>query len=234
MSDISFAIAIILKVNYLKIVLVSTMQIKLRYLMAKLDTKSKMVHAAIDLFHRQGVNATSIDQILESSGTGKSQFSHYFKTKEGLVHEALTYLHNVISSGEAATGYDIKSWKEMDQWFQGFIDFQKSVDFERSCPIGTIGNDVASNQENLRKDVVEFLLWSRGRLANFFEERKNAGELLEKVDPEALADFCIAIMQGGMLLTKMKRNSDMFENAADQARAYIKSLRVTTKRKPLN
>jgi AcrR family transcriptional regulator len=200
--------------------------------MAKLDTKNKMVHAAIDLFHRQGVNATSIDQILEHSGTGKSQFSHYFKTKEGLVHAALTYLHDVIKSGDAATGYDITSWAEMDQWFQGFIAFQKSVNFERSCPIGTIANDVADNQENLRKDVIEFLSWSRGRLAQFFEERKNAKELPAQVDPEALADFCIAVMQGGMLLTKIKRSSDMFENAADQAQAYIKSLREKAKRKP--
>jgi len=201
--------------------------------MEKIDTKTKMIHAAIDLFHRQGVNATSVDQILTSSGTGKSQFSHYFKTKEGLVHAALIYLHHVIKNGEAQTGYDIKSWKEMDQWFQGFIDFQKSVNFERSCPIGTIGNDVTDNQENLRKEVVEFLSWSRGRLAQFFEERKRAGELLSKANPEALADFCIAIMQGGMLLTKMNRNSDMFENAAGQARAYIKSLRVKAKRKPM-
>ncbi|RYE39069.1 MAG: TetR family transcriptional regulator, partial [Sphingobacteriales bacterium] len=210
----SFAIAIILKINYLKIVLVSTIEIKLRCLMAKLDTKNKMVYAAIDLFHRQGVNATSIDQILESSGTGKSQFSHYFKNKEGLVHAALTHLHALISSGEAQTGYEIRSWKEMDQWFQGFIDFQKSVNFERSCPIGTIGNDVTCEQETLRKDVVEFLSWSRGQLARFFREKKRTGELLKNTDPDALADFCIAIMQGGMLLTKMKRSSDMFENAA--------------------
>ena len=190
-----------------------------------------MLQAAIDLFHRQGVNATSIDQILESSGTGKSQFSHYFKTKEGLVHAALTHLHKVIKSGGAATGYEITSWKEMDQWFQSFIDFQKSVNFERSCPIGTIGSDVADTQEHLRKDIVEFFSWSRGRLAGFFEERRSAGELPAKVNPEALADFCIAIMQGGMLLTKINRNSDMFENAADQAQAYIKSLRVKAKRK---
>lgn len=199
--------------------------------MAKLETKNKMIQAAIDLFHRQGVNATSIDQILENSGTGKSQFSYYFKTKEGLVQASLTYLHDVIKSGKAATGYDITSWKEMDHWFQSFIDFQQSVNFERSCPIGTIANDLISNQDNLRKDVVEFFLWSRGRLARFFEERKNAGELPKKVDPEALADFCIAIMQGGMLLTKINRNSEMFENAASQAQTYIKLLRAEVKRK---
>lgn len=198
--------------------------------MTKLETKDKMVHAAIDLFHRQGVNATSVDQILAASGTGKSQFTHYFKNKEGLIHAALTHLHHVISSGEALTGYDITSWAQMNRWFQDFIDFQRSVNFERSCPIGTIGNDVAGNQENLRQDLLDFFSWSRGRLAQFFEARKRAGELPKKVDPEALADFCITIMQGGMLLTKINRSSDMFENAAGQAQAYIKSLRMEAKR----
>lgn len=185
-----------------------------------------MVLAAIDLFHQQGVNATSIDQILAKSGTGKSQFSHYFKTKEGLVHATLVYLHEVIQDGKADTGYDVKTWKDMDRWFQSYIDFQKSVSFERSCPIGTIGNDIASDQTDLRKDVIEFLIWSCGMLAQFFRERKSAGELPARIHPEALADFCIVIMQGGMLLTKIKRDSDMFENAADQARAYLRSLRI--------
>ena len=194
--------------------------------MEKPDTKTKMIYAAIDLFHRQGVNATSIDQILANSGTGKSQFSHYFKTKEGLTQAALVHLHNLIESGEAQTGYEINSWKEMDQWFQSFIDFQTSVNFERSCPIGTIGNDVADNQKSLRKDVVDFFSWSRRRLALFFDERKRAGELSTKIDPVALADFCITVMQGGMLLTKINRSSEMFENAASHARTYIKSLRT--------
>jgi AcrR family transcriptional regulator len=194
--------------------------------MAKLDTRLKMVNAAIDLFHRNGVNGTSVDQILEKSGTGKSQFSHYFKTKEGLVGAALDQLYKMIIEGEAATNYEVKSWKDMDQWFRSHIDFQKSVSFERSCPIGTIGNDITSDQHHLRRGVIEFLRWSRTRLAQFFAERKSAGELPAKIKPEELADFCVAIMQGGMLLTKMTRDCEIYENAANQARAYIKSLRI--------
>jgi len=194
--------------------------------MAKRDTRLKMVNAAIDLFHRNGVNATSVDQVLEKSGTGKSQFSHYFKTKDGLVGAALEQLYKIIKEGDAATNYEVKSWKDMDGWFRTHIDFQKSVSFEQSCPIGTIGSEIASEQKHLRKGVIEFLKWSRGALAQFFAERKRAGELPAKIKPEELADFCITIMQGGMLLTKMTRDSEIFEHAANQARAYIKSLRI--------
>ena len=185
-----------------------------------------MIVSALGLFHLQGVNATSIDQILAQSNTGKSQFTHYFKNKEGLVHSVIQYLHEAIRDGKSPTGYDIKTWKDLDQWFQQYIDFQKSVKLSLSCPIGTIGVDVTDNQQVLRQDVQMFLQWARSQLARFFAEKKAAGELINSVKPDALADFCIAIMQGGMLLTKMKRDSDMFENAANQALTYIKSLRV--------
>jgi AcrR family transcriptional regulator len=190
-----------------------------------------MLEAALDLFHRQGVNATSIDQVLARSRTGKSQFSHYFKTKDGLIHAVLQYLHEVIRSGAVPTGYDVRTWKDFERWFQAYIDYQKSVGCERSCPVGTIGNDVANDQELLRQDLLLFLQWSRGQLARFFAERKAAGELIASADPESLADFCISIMQGGMLLTKMKRDTDMFEGAAAHALAYLRSLRLRPRAK---
>ena len=47
-------------------------------------TKQKMIHAAMDLFHAQGVRATSPQEVMANSDTGKSQFYHYFGSKEGL------------------------------------------------------------------------------------------------------------------------------------------------------
>jgi TetR/AcrR family transcriptional regulator, transcriptional repressor for nem operon len=191
----------------------------------KTDTKERMISAALDLFHLYGVNGTSIDQVLEKSSTGKSQFSHYFKSKDGLVHAVIQYLDKGIRSGLTPTGYNIHTWREMEGWFDTYIAFQKSVDCERSCPLGTIGNDLLSDQPLLRQDVRLFLEWGRGQLTRFFAERKAAGELVASADPDGLADLCISVMQGGMLLTKIKRDTDIFENAAQQALAYIKSLR---------
>jgi TetR/AcrR family transcriptional repressor of nem operon len=194
--------------------------------MARSEARTRMIEAAIDLFHLHGVNATSVDQILARSNTGKSQFSHYFKNKEGLVQAAIQYLDDVIRKGEAPTGYDVRTWRDFDRWFQRYIDFQLATRCERSCPIMTIGNDLSDAQEAPRRDIRAFLSWSRGQLARFFAERRAAGELVASADPDQLADLCIAVMQGGMLVTKVKRETDLFENAAAQVRAYVRSLRV--------
>ena len=57
------------------------------------DTRMRIIRTAADLFHQQGARATSPDEIIEASRTGKGQFYRYLKSKEGLIHEVLqTYL----------------------------------------------------------------------------------------------------------------------------------------------
>ena len=53
------------------------------------ETRQRIIRTAADLFHKQGARATSPDEIIEASRTGKGQFYHYFKSKEGLIHEVL-------------------------------------------------------------------------------------------------------------------------------------------------
>src|SRR5699024_4451671 len=115
--------------------------------------------AAIDLFHQFGINGTSVDQILEKSNTGKSQFTHYFKNKDGLIRESIHFLDAVVRSGKVESNYEIETWKDFESWLQRYIDFQKSVNFERSCPFGTIGADLSNDQELIRKDICLFLTW---------------------------------------------------------------------------
>ena len=143
---------------------------------------------------------------------------------------AIQFLDAVIRSGQAETGYDVRSWRDFDRWFEQYLEFQRQTQCERSCPVMTIGNDLSEAQPAPRRDIQMFVEWSRGQLARFFAERRAAGELVAQAKPEQLADLCIAVMQGGMLVTKVKRDTDLFANAAAQVRAYVRSLRVARPR----
>ncbi|HUE95440.1 MAG TPA: helix-turn-helix domain-containing protein, partial [Longimicrobiaceae bacterium] len=54
-------------------------------------SKARIVEAAARLMHVNGVAATSVDEVLAESGAGKSQFYHYFRTKDELVEGVLEY-----------------------------------------------------------------------------------------------------------------------------------------------
>ncbi len=49
------------------------------------DTKGKIVDAAWKLFYEQGYDATTVDEIIEESGTSKGSFYHYFDGKDALL-----------------------------------------------------------------------------------------------------------------------------------------------------
>ncbi|MDO4492946.1 MAG: TetR/AcrR family transcriptional regulator [Clostridia bacterium] len=55
------------------------------------DTKAKIVTAAWDLFYRQGYDDTTVDDIVELSGTSKGSFYHHFESKDALLG-SLAYL----------------------------------------------------------------------------------------------------------------------------------------------
>jgi AcrR family transcriptional regulator len=55
------------------------------------NTKSKIVSAAWSLFYEQGYDDTTIDEIVEASGTSKGSFYHYFDGKDALL-SSLSYL----------------------------------------------------------------------------------------------------------------------------------------------
>ena len=55
------------------------------------NTKSKIVDAAWRLFYEQGYDDTTVEDIIEESGTSKGSFYHYFDGKDALL-SSLSYL----------------------------------------------------------------------------------------------------------------------------------------------
>ena len=55
------------------------------------NTKGRIVSAAWQLFYRQGYDDTTIEEIVEASGTSKGSFYHYFDGKDALL-SSLSYL----------------------------------------------------------------------------------------------------------------------------------------------
>jgi TetR/AcrR family transcriptional repressor of nem operon len=194
------------------------------------DTRMRIIRTAADLFHQQGARSTSPDEIIEASRTGKGQFYHYFKSKEGLIHEVLqTYLQE-IKSGTAQVNYEIKSWRDLEQWFLSHLELQKNYDMTRGCPFGTLGNEATQNDELIRQDVSLIFEVVKNKLAVFFVKEKAKGRLAKRASEESMADFCIATIQGAMLMGKIKRSSRTVETTVQEALAHLKSHLIKPKR----
>src|SRR5262249_16907311 len=95
------------------------------------DTRLRMIQVAADLLHRKGIHATSADEIIEASRTGKGQFYHYFGSKQGLVREVLKTHLDAIITGTSPINYDIQSWSDLEKWFRAHLEMQKRFSMTR-------------------------------------------------------------------------------------------------------
>lgn len=55
------------------------------------NTKGRIITAAWDLFYEQGYDDTTVEEIIEKSGTSKGSFYHYFEGKDSLLG-SLSYI----------------------------------------------------------------------------------------------------------------------------------------------
>src|SRR5262245_7940535 len=190
-------------------------------------TKQRLIETASDLFHMKGVASTSPDDIIEISKTGKGQFYYYFKNKNDLVHQVLETHLGMIESGTAPVRYDIASWDDLERWFLDQVELQKRFEMTRGCPFGTIGNGLTGQDELIRLDLCRIFDAVRMRIAAFFIKEKAQGRLAQGVDDEHLADYCIAVPQGAMLMGKIKRSSQAVAIAMGEALAHLKQFALS-------
>lgn len=193
------------------------------------ETRLRIIRTAADLFHKQGVRATSPEEVIEASRTGKGQFYHYFGSKKGLVHDVLQTHLEAIKTGAAPVNYDIGSWGDLERWFMDHIELQRRFDMTRGCPFGTIGSEVTENDELIRQDLCLIFEVVKGKLIAFFVKEKAKGRLAKGANEQTLADFCLATVQGAMLMGKIQRSSQPAETAMKEALSHLKRFAVSAK-----
>lgn len=100
--------------------------------------KDRMVRAAAELFHRQGLGATSPDEVFRAAGAESQNFYYHSKSKQGVVHAVLRCYLRAIENAAAPINYEVHSWQDLENWFNAQIELQRSFTMTRSCPFGTI------------------------------------------------------------------------------------------------
>lgn len=197
------------------------------------NTKLRMIRAAADLFHKQGVHLTTPEVVVKAAGATMNQFYHHFANKEGLVHDVLRTYYNAIKDAAGPVNsidYQISCWRDLEKWFLAHIKLQKRFHMKRGCPFGTIGNELTGEEGAVREDLSRIFDLVKSKLAAFFAKEKSEGRLAKNASAELLADFCIATIQGAMLLGKVRKNSRPVEMTVREALAHLKGYSIAQNR----
>jgi TetR/AcrR family transcriptional repressor of nem operon len=185
------------------------------------DTKRRIVAVASDLMYERGVSAVSVGDVLDASGTGKSQFYHYFSSKEELVAEVLW--HQLGRVLEDQSFFQLDTWDGIQTWLEALIAMQQTRREFRGCPLGSLAAQVLDQSDHLRSRAAEAFAHWETALAAALETMRDRGQLRDDADPQVLAETTIAILQGGYLLASTKRDATSMRNTVVVALAHLQS-----------
>ncbi len=174
-------------------------------------TKGRIVELAAALMYERGVSATSIEDILVASGTGKSQLYHYFSSKEELVAEVLR--HQLQQVMQEQSLFQLDTWEGISAWFQAMVDMQQDQRGYRGCPLGSIVSELVDQGELLRSQAADAFTRWESSLGDGLRAMQARGLLRDDADPYALAESTIAVLQGGYFLSSTKRDIRPMRNA---------------------
>lgn len=195
-------------------------------------TRDRILRGAAELVHVRGVHGTSVDDVLVASGTGKSQFYRYFGSKDELVREILHYQMEGWLKRSRPLLAQLDSWRGFEEWFSRIVAFQTRRGFVGGCPIGSLAAEMADADRTLRLEIADAFRTRRHFIAMGLTRMKERGEMIESADPEALSEFVLAIIQGGLLLAAAEKDGKVLRHALDQALAHLRSFAIETSTTP--
>lgn len=124
-------------------------------------TRAKIVDATADLVFERGATGTSLDDVRAATGTSKSQLFHYFPggKRELLAAVAERQTERVLDA-QRPTLEKLDSWAALRRWRNGVIALQRQLHCAGGCPIGSMANELAEHDPQLRSLLAEsFATW---------------------------------------------------------------------------
>lgn len=186
-------------------------------------TRARIVEAAAGLIHRQGVHGTSVDEILEAADAGKSQFYHYFESKDDLVRAVLAHQMQRSLREAVPVLARLDRWEGIEEWFRIIREGERERGFVGGCPVGSLAAEMAGSDEELREDLAEAFRIKGRYLLKGLRAMKERGELADGADPEALTRFTLATLQGALLMASTERDEGTLRTALDEALRHLRS-----------
>jgi TetR/AcrR family transcriptional regulator, transcriptional repressor for nem operon len=190
-------------------------------------SKRRIIAAAKDLFHQRGVRATHVDEIVEASGVSRREFSRSFRSKQKLAKEVVLAYLVEIESGGSRLHPKLASWRDFERSLAEHVTFLDKFNMLRGCPLAIIGNELTEKDDATRQVLSIVFEALTKRMIAFFRKQKTEGHLSRSTNEERLAEFCVAVIQGAILVGKVRGESEAVERVLDEVTNHFAQLRLS-------
>jgi AcrR family transcriptional regulator len=174
--------------------------------------------------YRNGVAATTLDEVCEASGTSKSQLYRHFSDKNALVQAVIGLRAAQVIARETERLGGLDSVRGLELWRDALVRSNELQNGAYGCALGSMANELADSNVEARVLLNDTLEQWEHLLVGGFERMRTSGFLREDVDPQKLAVGVMAALQGGYLLAQAAHDTTPMKVALDMAIEHVRSL----------
>ncbi len=184
-------------------------------------TRDRIVAAAAELVRANGVRATSVDDVIAAAGVSKSQLYHYFDDKADLIRAVVDRTKTVLLDLQQPYLDRLGDWAGIGAWLDAIAADEASRHARGGCPLGSLVPELADSDEPARQLLARAFDDWQHHLTEGLRQLQARGQLHADADPERLATATMASLQGGLLLSQVRRNPGQLRVALDAALAHL-------------
>lgn len=187
-------------------------------------TRARIVDAAARLMIEKSVAGTRTDDVREAAGVSASQIYHYFEDKPALVQAVIGHATDLVLQAQQPVLGQLDSMAALRSWRDHVVELQRSRGCAGGCPLGSLAGELAEDGDSARAQLAAgFTRWESA-LRSGLTSMHERGELRLEADPEELALALLSALQGGILLTQLRRDTAPVKAALDTVLDRIETL----------
>jgi TetR/AcrR family transcriptional repressor of nem operon len=169
-------------------------------------TRDRLLDAAERLFERNGYAGTSVDQILEESGSSKGAFFHHFASKRALAGSLIArYVDADLALLQDGLDH-AKGFAGPIQQLLAFLGFYENwsgdLTEESACLYLPMVTERDTLDEESAAEVERAIVGWRTETARLIREAYAAASVTDGPDPEDLADQLFVTFSGSFLMCR--------------------------------
>lgn len=186
-------------------------------------TREDILKSVIETVHRQGLVATSLSELCAASGASSGSFYNYFRSKHDLGHALIEFEWSLLSSRVLAPTLD--SDGDAFARVEAMLDRLEAKNLERSdcdgCLLGNLVVDLVEQDPSFRDHLTDvFDRWEQA-IARVLDQ----APLRPELDPDCLAEELLTIVEGTLLMSRLRRRPERIRRGFDRARQLLRDAR---------
>ena len=191
-------------------------------------TRQRLIDSALYLFWERGFANTSMSELLARADVNSGSFYHFFESKEALLKAVLAlYLEalkpQIIAPARALTSDPIE---RIFAILAGYRERILETKCQYGCPLGRLALEIDPENRPAHALIAENFRGWIDAVRNCLNEAKD--RFAEGMDFDSLAVFVLAVMEGGVMLSRSYGAVEPFDMAVSQLRKHFELLTVST------